>query len=328
MAGPELFDVAVIGGSYAGTQAALTLGRACRRVLVVDGGTPRNAPAAHVHNFLGQHDPAPADLLADARSALAEHAVVWEQDTVVRAEGLDPAGSEAKPGESTAYGGAPTWRLVGARGGSWIARSVLIATGLRDELPDVPGVAQLWGRDVVACPHCHGWEVRGGPLAQLGLRGAPARGVERAVLLSRWSRDVVFYTNGDALTEPQRSRLAAAGVGVDTGRVRCVVQRDGRLAGIELEDGALHARTAVFVVVKQSPQTDAAALFGCAMDDAAVAVAVDEAGRTGVPGVWAAGTAAAPALLAVGAAGHASTVAVHLNNALIEQDLAEGHAAT
>jgi thioredoxin reductase (NADPH) len=312
----ERFDVAVIGGGYAGAQAALTLGRACRRVLVVDGGTPRNARAAHVHNFLGRHDPSPADLLADARAALHQHAVAWEQDSVVRAERIDADGDAA-----------PHWRLGGARGGSWTARAVLLATGLRDELPDVPGVEQLWGRDVVACPHCHGWEVRGRPLAQLGLRGAPARGVERAVLLSRWSRDVVLFTDGDELTAPQRSRLAAAGVAAETGRVRQVVHRGGQLIGIELEDGALHARAAVFVVVKQSPQTDAAALFGCAPAADGVAVAVDGEGRTGVPGVWAAGTAAVPALLAVGAAGHAATVAVHLNNALIELDLAEGRPA-
>jgi thioredoxin reductase len=315
VAGSEHFDVAVIGGGYAGLQAALTLGRACRRVLVVDGGTPRNASAAHVHNFLGQHDPAPADLLADARSALHEHAVVYEQDTVVRAERFDPD-----------YGAAQ-WRLESARGGSWTARAVLVATGLRDELPDVPGVVELWGRDVVACPHCHGWEVRGGPLAQLGLRGAPDRGVERAVLLSRWSRDVVLYTDGDELTAEQRSRLAAAGVAIETGRVRRVVERDGRLAGIELEDGALHARALIFVVVKKAPQTDAAALLGCTTGADGVAVAADAEGRTSVPGVWAAGTAAVPELLAVGAAGHAATVAVQLNNALIEQDLVEGRPA-
>lgn len=187
-------DVVVIGGSLAGLQAALTLGRACRRVVVIDDGRPRNAPAAHVHNFLGQHGPTPAALLSAGRAALSDYDVALEHDRVVRIEPA-PAGGRL--------------HVTSQDGRVWQARAVILATGLIDELPDVPGVPELWGRDIVACPHCHGWEVRGEPLAQLSLRGMPQRGAERALLLSRWSSDVVLLTDGDELDAVQCERLQA-----------------------------------------------------------------------------------------------------------------------
>lgn len=301
------YDAVVVGGSYAGLQAALTLGRACRSVLVVDDGRPRNGPAAHVHNFLGQPEPTPDGLRAAAINSLSGYAVEVRSDRVVRIE-------------PSSHGSAAL--VVGASGAQWTARAVILATGLRDELPDVPGVAQSWGRDVVACPHCHGWEVRGEPLAQLGMRGTPAKAVERAALLSRWSRDVTLFTDGDELTGDQLARMTAAGVAVATGRVRGLIHEEGRLRHIELEDGTRVARRAVFVVVRQHQQTGLARETGCRIGDDGLAVAADAQGRTSVPGVWAAGTTAVPALLAVGAAGHASGVAVAVHNDLLERDLA------
>lgn len=313
---PPDADVVVIGGSLAGLQAALTLGRACRRVVVIDDGRPRNAPAAHVHNFLGQHGPTPAALLGAGRAALGDYDVALERDRVVLVEHA-PAG-----------GGL---QVTSQDGRVRRARAVILATGLIDGLPDVPGVAELWGRDVVACPHCHGWEVRGEPLAQLSLRGMPQRGVERALLLSRWSGDVVLLTDGDELDAAQRERLHAAGVAVRTRRVGRLAHHDGRLHGIEFADGTTLARRAVFVVTRQRQQTDLARRIGCRHTEegaAAGAVETDSSGRTSVPGVWATGTTTAPALLAIGAAGHASTVAVAVHNALLEQDIAPSTAGS
>jgi thioredoxin reductase (NADPH) len=298
-------DVVVVGGSLAGLQAALTLGRACRRVVVLDDGRPRNAPAAHVHNFLGQRDPTPAALLDIARDMTGDYDVTVEQDRVTRIE-------------RTADG----LQVTGRGGRTWRSRAVLLATGLVDELPDVPGVADLWGRDVVACPHCHGWEVRGEPLAQLGLRGMPGRGVERALLLSRWSDDVVLLTDGDELDADQHGRLAAAGVAVRAQRVRRIRHHDGRLRGVDFADGGHLPRRALFAVTRQHQQTDLVDRLGCRRLDDGVAIETDPAGRTSVPQVWAAGTTALPALLAVGAAGHAATVAVAMHNDLLEQDIA------
>ncbi|MFG1905846.1 NAD(P)/FAD-dependent oxidoreductase [Kribbella sp. NPDC048928] len=287
-------DVVVVGGSVAGLQAALTLGRARRQVLLFDDDRARNRAASHVHNFLGAVDPAPGELLATGRRQLAEYGVEVRdarvEDVVADDDGFVVDGTHV--------------------------RTVVLATGLRDELPDVPGVADGWGQSVVACPHCHGWEVRDQPLVQIGMRGAPDRGVARALLLSRWSDDVVFCTDGDELTDAQSYRLSVAGVKVRTERVTEVG------SGVRLSTGEDLAARRVFVVVRQHQQSDLAEHLGCQVADGAVVA--DGSGRTTVPGVYAVGTTAVPALLAIGAAGHASTVAVAVHSDLLELELGGG----
>ncbi len=311
----DTYDVAVIGGSVAGLQAALTLGRARRRVLLFDDGNARNRDAAEVHNYLGVEDPAPAELLAIGRRQLTQYGVEVRQTRVseitstggiTSADGIGGTGGIASGGDGFEIDGVDR------------ARVVVLATGLRDELPDVPGVAESWGRLVVACPHCHGWEVRDQPLVQLGMRGLPERSVARALLLSRWSDQVVLCTDGDELADSQLAKLSKAGVLVRTERVKAVEVHQEEVRVLLATGDELLPR-AVFVVVRQHQQSDLADQLGCAIVDGAVSV--DEGGRTTIPGVYAAGTTAAPALLAVGAAGHASTVAVTVHSDLIEQEL-------
>lgn len=300
------YDAVVVGGSLAGLQAALTLGRACRRVLVVDDGRPRNAPASRVNNFLGHDALTPDQLLSQARAMLQRHDVAVVQDRAV----------DAKP---ASRGG---WVVHGESERRWAARSVLLATGLVDELPDVPGLRELWGTSVVACPHCHGWEVRGEALAQIGLPGGLARTVERALLLSRWSRDVVLLTQGEELDDEQVGRLQRAGVAVETRELAAVARAADQLT-LTLIDGNALNRRAVFVSPGQRQQTDLAQRLGCRVRGAAQAggVEVDTLGRTSVPGIWAAGTTAQPALLGIAAAGAASMVAVAMHGALLEEEL-------
>ncbi|TDW24600.1 NAD(P)/FAD-dependent oxidoreductase [Kribbella kalugense] len=285
-------DVAVIGGSLAGLQAALTLGRARRQVVVFDDGRARNRAAEHVHNYLGAEDPAPGELLAVGRRQLATYGVEVRDERVEDATADDDG-----------------FEIGGVR-----ARAVVLATGLWDELPDVPGVADGWGRSVVACPHCHGWEVRDQPLVQLGMRGQPDRSVTRALLLSRWSDDVVLCTDGDEITEAQLDRLHRAKVTVRTERIQEV-----RGARVHLAGGDVLTPGRVFVVVRQHQQSELAETLGCQVEDGAVVT--DDGGRTTVPGVYAVGTTTSPALLAIGAAGHASTAAVAVHNDLLELDL-------
>ncbi|MEV5965256.1 NAD(P)/FAD-dependent oxidoreductase [Kribbella sp. NPDC051952] len=287
------YDVAVVGGSVAGLQAALTLGRARRRVVLFDDGKPRNRAAAHVHNYLGVEDPAPDKLLAVGRRQAQEYGAEVRDS---RLEDIDADGEG--------------FVVAGDR-----VRAVVLATGLWDELPDVPGVKESWGRQVVACPHCHGWEVRDQPLVQLGMRGMPERSVARALLLSRWSSAVTLCTDGDELGEDQVARLGKAGVTVRTEKVEAVDEQ----VRVRLATGETLAPRSVFVVVRQHQQSDLAERIGCRIVDKAVAT--DESGRTSMPGVWAVGTTAVPALFAIGAAGHASTAAIALHADLLEQDL-------
>jgi thioredoxin reductase len=166
------FDVLVVGGGAAGLSAALMLGRARRRVAVVDGGAPRNAPASHMHGFLSRDGMPPSDLLKAGREELAGYGVEIIEDSVTR---LDPGF---------------TARLAGGR--ELTARRVLVATGVHDDLPDVPGLRESWGTDAVTCPYCHGYEVRDQPLGVLGTEPAS---VEHALLVRQWSPDVVYFAH-------------------------------------------------------------------------------------------------------------------------------------
>jgi thioredoxin reductase len=183
------YDAVVIGGGAAGLSAALVLLRAQRTVAVVDAGTPRNAPAAHMHGFLSRDGMPPRDLLAAGRAEVAGYGGVLIDDTVV---GIEPGFD------------------VRLAGGSHLrARRILVATGLRDVLPDIPGVRVPWGRDLLHCPYCHGYEVRDQPLGVLG--GGPDA-VQHALLVRQWSPDVTLFPHTDVPTSMQREHLTVQGL--------------------------------------------------------------------------------------------------------------------
>lgn len=206
-------------------------------------------------------------------------------------------------------------RLAG--GGRLAARHVLVATGLRDELPDLPGVRERWGRDALHCPYCHGYEVRDQPLGVLG--GEPGA-VHQALLVRQWSSDVVFFPHGQTLAPDEQERLTARGVRVSEGTVaRLVIDRD-RLRGVELAGGTVVPRTAVFVRPRFVPNAGLLTGLGCAVDGEGWVV-VDPSGRTSVPGVWAAGNAADPRAQLITAAGMGSSAAMAINAELVEDDV-------
>lgn len=294
----RVFDVVVVGGGAAGLSAALVLGRARRRVAVVDGGRPRNAPAAHVHGFLSRDGTAPAELSAAGRAEVTGYGVEVIDDEVVRVD----------------HGFFV--RLAGGR--LLRARRVLLATGVRDELPDVPGVRERWGRDVLHCPYCHGWEVRDEPLAVLA---SGAGSVHQTLLVRQWSDDVVHLANGHEPSAADREQLEARGIRVVTGDVARLLVEDDRLTGVELADGRVVARTAVFVRPVPVPADDALlARLGCEVDADGCAV-VDAGGRTSLFGVWAAGNLVNPYLSVIASAGSAAMAAAALNADLVEEDV-------
>jgi len=225
---PEL-DVLVVGGGLAGLGAALTLVRARRSVLVVDAGHPRNAPAAHSHGYLTRDGASPLELLKIGRLEVRGY------------------GGTVVEGEVTALRRSPDGGFRGtlADGTSHRARRVLVTTGLVDELPELPGLRERWGRDVVHCPYCFGWELRDQPLGVLatGLTAA-----EQALMWSQWSDDVVLlrHTAPD-FTDEQYERLAARGIGVVDGEVAAIETRNDRLTGVRLASGQVIARRAVVV---------------------------------------------------------------------------------
>jgi len=293
------FDVIVIGGGAAGLSAALVLSRARRTVAVVDAGEPRNAPAARMHGFLSRDGMPPRDLLAAGRDEVKGYGGVIVDGTV--------AGIVRNAGFDVLLAGGPQLS----------ARRVLVATGLRDELPDIPGVREHWGRDVLHCPYCHGYEVRDQPV---GVIGGVADGDQHAQLVRQWCSDVVLFAPTGTLTADQREQLVARAIGVVDGTVARLLVEDDRLYGVELDDGRVIRRSAVFVRPHFVPNDDLLAGLGCAVDDDGWVIS-DATGRTSVAGVWVAGNAAGPRAQVITAASEGSAAAMALNADLVEEDV-------
>jgi thioredoxin reductase len=292
------YDVIVIGGGAAGLSAALVLGRARRRVAVVDGGAPRNAPAAHMQGFLSRDGMPPADLVSTGRTEVSGYGVELVDGRVV---GIEDG-----------------FIVRLAVGRVMNARRILVATGVRDELPEIPGVRERWGRDLLHCPYCHGWEVRDQPIGVLGtLPGS----VQHALLVRQWSKDVTFFVNDYELTADEIVQLEARDVQIVDGEVAQLVIEDDHLTGVELTDGRVVARTAVFIRPGNVPHADGLlARLGCAVDEAGFA-RVDGVGRTSTLGVWAAGNVVDPRAQVITAAGAGSAAAIAINADLVDEDV-------
>jgi thioredoxin reductase len=264
---------------------------------VIDAGAPRNAPAAHMHGFLSRDGMPPADLLAEGRDEVTGYGVELVNDQVL---GIEPG------------------FVVRVAGGRTVtARRILIATGVGDELPDVPGVRQRWGKDLPHCPYCHGWEVRDQPL---GVLGALPGSAQHALLIRQWSDDVVFFVHTYPLTPAEQRQLEARRIQVVPGEVARLVAEDDRLTGVELTDGRVIARTAVFVRPGNLPHDDGLlAGLGCERNEAGFPL-LDGTGLTSVPGVWAAGNVADPRAQVITSAGAGSAAAIAINADLVQED--------
>lgn len=294
----RIYDVVVVGGGAAGLSAALVLGRARRTVAVVDAGSPRNAPSPHMQGYLSRDGMPPAELLAAGRAELARYGVEIVDDRV------------------TAIHAGFFVRLAGGR--VLTTRRILIATGVGDDLPEIAGVRERWGRDLLHCPYCHGWEVRDQPI---GVLGDQPGAVHHAQLVRQWSDDVVFFAHSYTPNEDERGALEARGISVVEGEIsRLRVERD-RLAGLELADGRIFDRSAIFIRPRNTPHQDGLLVgLGCEVDDAGYAL-VDASGRASVRGVWVAGNAVDPRAPVISAAGAGAAAAIAINADLVDEDI-------
>jgi thioredoxin reductase len=300
---PTEFDVAVIGGGAAGLSAALVLTRARRRVVVIDAGHPRNAPAAHMQGFLGSDGLPPTELLAAGRTEVAGYGGQFVHGTVTS---IDPGSAHC----------AAKFQVRLDDGTALTTRRVLVTTGLRDDIPDIPGVRERWGKDLLHCPYCHGYEVRDQPLGVLG--GNP-ESVTHALLIRQWSDDVVLFANGGTLTADQRERLVASAIGIVDEQVSRLIVEDDHLTGVELATGNVVPRSAMFVRPDFVPNDVLLTGVGAATHPNGW-VAVDQTGKTSLPGLWAAGNATNPRAQVITAAGEGSAAAIAINNDLTEED--------
>ncbi|WP_151475400.1 NAD(P)/FAD-dependent oxidoreductase [Streptomyces albicerus] len=301
------YEVVVVGGGAAGLSAALVLGRARRSVLVIDAGRPRNAPAAHMQGYLSRDGMSPAEFLAVGREEIARYGV-----ELVRDRAVDVARDADGEFDVTLEAG----RTVHAR-------RLFVATGLADELPTVPGVAERFGRDVLHCPYCHGWEVRD---QAFGVLATTPMGVHQALMVSQWSKDVTLFLHTvaeDELSDDDLRRLAAAGVSVVPGEVAGLVVDDDRLTGIRLADGTTHERSVLFVAPRAVPRTGLLEQLGAELQETPFGTypVVDATGLTSVPGVWAAGNAIGFGEQVVNAASGGYRAAATINGELLFADL-------
>lgn len=301
------WDTILLGGGAAGLSAGVVLARAQFATLVVDGGAPRNAPADHMHGYLTRDGMAPGEFAATGQGELTRYGA-----RLVRAMVTDAR--QAPDG---------TFELRLDDGRVLRARSVLVATGLTDELPDVPGLSERWASEVHHCPHCHGYEVRGRTIAVIG-GGVAAGSKHLAALMRRYSSSVTFCVNGVELSTAERQRLTAYGVHlVDAGvtRVRSTGTAGGDPVAIELDNGETVECAAIFVSPRPVPHDEVLTALGAAKDPVSGLVAVDSHGATDVPGIWAARERGQPPRQVVAAAAAGATAAIGMTGWLLEQEL-------
>lgn len=308
-------DVAIVGAGAAGLNAALVLGRARRSVAVIDAGAPRNRFAAHMNGFLSRDGAAPGELLAIGRDEVAGYGAQFVDGSVASVTG------DADSGFAVAL----------AAGGIVRARRVLVATGLTDVLPPLEGLAARWGRDVVACPYCDGYEVRDQPI---GVLASSPMDAHKALLLSQWSKDIVLFLHeldAEAIAADLRSRLAKAGVAIQPGAVAGAVVEEfdaagvltgGALTGVRLASGQVVDRSCLFISPRMAPQDGLLRAAGAAVAQTPVGefVLADPMGATSVPGLYAAGNCVDPMAQVINAASHGAKAGAAINGDLVMAD--------
>ncbi|MGP4112790.1 NAD(P)/FAD-dependent oxidoreductase [Streptomyces sp. 4N509B] len=303
------YEVVVVGGGAAGLSGALVLARARRRVLVVDGGRPRNAPAAGIHGYLGREGTPPEVFLAAGRQEVTGY------------------GGEIEPGTvATVERGEDGFRVVLDDGSAVFCDRLLVATGLVDELPPVPGLAERWGRDVLHCPYCHGWEVRDQPI---GVLATGPQAVHGALLWRQWSQDVTLLRHtAPAPTAEEYEQLAARGVRVVEGEVTGLTVAEDRLTGVTLADGGRVPLAALAAAPRMAARAEI--LAGLGLSPAVQEWAghpigsqvepEDPMGGTAVPGVWVAGNVASLMDQVVSAAAAGVRAAAAINADLVAEE--------
>ncbi|GAA1953795.1 NAD(P)/FAD-dependent oxidoreductase [Nocardioides panacihumi] len=264
-----------------------------------------------MQGFLGSDGLPPTELLAAGRAEVTGYGGQLVSGTVATVTSCPRVGRHSRL----------SLEVVLEDGAVLTTRRVLVTTGLRDDIPDIPGVRERWGRDLLHCPYCHGYEVRDQPLGVLaGSPTATEDAVAHAHIVRQWSDDVVFFTHGSALTAEQREQLVARAIGVVDEPVAGLVVEHDRLRGVELANGRVVPRTAVFVRPQPVPNDTLLTDLGCETAQNGWVV-VDATGRTSVAGVWAAGNAVNPRAQVITAAGEGSAAAIAINNDLVDEDL-------
>lgn len=297
-------DVIIVGAGAAGLSAGLVLARAQADVLLIDAGKPRNAPAGEMYGFTSRDGMPPREFHTTGRREVSGY----------NGRILSGRVSTIEPSAGGLF------RVTLADGRVESARALLVATGLTDELPQIPGVRDRWGTLVLHCPYCHGNEVLGQTIVVIG---GPVRemSIKQAGLLKRFSDNVTLLTNGITLDTIERRRLESFGVRVLDSVVSHLVGQPGSIDGVALTDGTTVDCDAAFIAPRQRPHDGLLRALGCDIEPVTGLVIAKEFGQTSVPGVWAVGNVVTPTAQVISAAGAASASAIAISGWLLQKDL-------
>lgn len=300
MTAKNIYDVLIIGGSYAGLSAAMSLGRALRRVAIIDSGTPCNRFTPHSHNFLTQDGKPPGEIAALAAQQVSRY------NTVEWHSGL---ATDVRQREGA-------FDLETERGERFSARKILFATGLTDLMPDWEGFAECWGKSILHCPYCHGYEVRGLPT---GVIGNGEAGYDLVKLISNWTSRLTLFTNGPSgLTEEQNAQLHQRQIRLVETPIQRVAHESGNVKSVLLVNGAQLNVDVVYARPKFLQQCSLPMQLGCEVNEQGL-IKVDQLQRTTVPGVYAAGDNSGPARSVAMAVAAGSMAGAAINKEMIEE---------
>lgn len=300
----QKYDAVIIGGSYAGLSAAMALGRSIRKVLIIDSGKPCNRQTPYAHNFLTQDGKEPAAILDLAKSqVLAYPTIEFRNDTVIAVEG-----------ENNNF---TISTLAGKRA---FAKKILFATGVTDQIADIPGVADCWGISVIHCPYCHGYEFNGQPT---GLLADGDEAVDFVRLIRDWSDKLILFTNGKSkIGESYRKQLADRNITINEKEIKQLIHQEGQLSAIEFVDQDKSHLNALYTIFPVSQHCDIPEKLGCSLVEKGY-IQIDNYQKTTVPGIYAAGdnTSALRSVAAAVASGSKAGACIH--HELISDDVWE-----
>jgi len=296
----DIYDVIIVGGSYAGLSAAMSLGRSLRKVLVIDSGNPCNRKAPQAHNFLTHDGDIPGDIAAKGRRNVEKYTTVeFRNGTAVHAERRNAL-----------------FEVTTEDGKVVAGKKLLFATGLKDNLPDIPGAAECWGISILHCPYCHGYEAAN---QKTGLIGNGELGYEVVRLISNWTKDLVLFTDGECtFTDEQKTKLRTLNIPIVETAIMEIVHEQGRLSEVVLKDGSRYALQALYLKPAFEQHSLIPQALGCKLDEHGLLV-VDTFHRTNVDGVYAAGDNCTFGRSIAVAVSAGSVAGVFLNKEMIEE---------
>lgn len=294
------FDVIIIGGSYAGLAAAMALGRALRKVLIIDAGDPCNKQTPQSHNFLTNDGNAPAVIASVARQQVSNYPTVQFMNGIA----------------TTAHRTANGFEVDVTTGEKFTAAKIILATGIEDIMPAIPGFAACWGKSVLHCPYCHGYEVRE---QTTGILANADTAFELASLINNWTKDLTVYTNGESmLTAQQKEKLQMHQIKIVENRIHHIEHSNGYIDSIVFNDGAGAAVKALYARLPFVQHSNIAENLGCALTPEGY-ISIDAAYKTTVPAVFACGDNASRMRTVANAVAMGTTAGIMVNKEMIEE---------